>query len=418
MKKIHLFYTKEREVNFIFAVFIFIEFLYSILFPSYYPSHRYWMSLEELNLYKKDYSLGSFDNLLIKKLEPFIANYRVNVDVGGYLLLAHDFPRQYFRGHLTFLTRPLYPFMVYLVARPLQLISTSYSMTFLAGLVLNGALFFITAMLFYRLVAQYVSPLVGFGASSLLILSPFAHIWLSQPETNIFGAFLVMLSLYLLSFYLHHPSQKNLVLFSLIIGTLLLGKKLFFISFFIISLALIFKRYREGIIFFFLHLIPFALWYLFVTFVWGLSFQVDEVSSFGVGVWLIDVFTKPCYYTMGKLSGALPEAITATMYGFIVIPLLFSLGGWPSLKMKYKKIIASTYCFSLFLLLFMAGRFIPRHAFLLFPLIYPSAVLGIERSVLFLTKRSIPVPALWYFLLYGSLIIPAHTNIYRFIPYG
>ena len=148
--KIENLFQKRKNIFLIFFILICFQFFYSFLFPAY-NDNPYWKTIKDLNFYQ-GYSFNDFDNGFIQKIYPLISHYRMNLDVGGYLLLAHDFPQHYFKGNYTLLTRPLYPILVNLVAKPLHLISSSYSLTFVAGLLVNFILFFFAVILFYLLV--------------------------------------------------------------------------------------------------------------------------------------------------------------------------------------------------------------------------------------------------------------------------
>lgn len=145
----------KKKVILIFIFLIGLQALFSFLFPSY-DDTSYWSPIKDLDSDAR-YSFDSFDNSMAGRIYPFIKNYRLNLDGAGYLLVAHDFPQHYFAGHLTLLTRPLYPILVNIASRPLHLISDSYAMTFVAGIFVNFILFFFTVYLFYLLVRKLIS---------------------------------------------------------------------------------------------------------------------------------------------------------------------------------------------------------------------------------------------------------------------
>ena len=387
--------------------------IYSILFTAHPVTG--WKTIGELNSYK-GYSYDSFDNSIAKKIYPLISNYYLNLDVGGYMALAHDFPNAYFRGKYTFLTRPLYTFIVHVVSLPLHLVSNSYSTTFLAGLFVNFVLFFFTVLLFYLLIKKIVSSRIAFLSSILLIFSPFAHAWLVQPETNIFGAFELMLSLYFIYDYVKNPSSKKLIIFSLIIGTMMLGKKFLAISFFILILSVYFKRYKEGIIFFLIHAVPFLLWSLWITKVWNLHFYVDEVS-FGVGIWFLDILKWPWDKVMLRFLGFIPSFINSILYGFLMLPPIFAMVGFPKLQMKNKNIIVFGLIASFFMLFFASTLYIPRHAFLLFPIVYPLTVLGIDKIAGFFERYKKGCGLAVTIAIFMILIAISSVNIFKVFPY-
>ncbi|MDO8424408.1 MAG: glycosyltransferase family 39 protein [bacterium] len=406
--------NKKIAVFFIFLIGL--QMLSGFLFPAYDDS-PYWRTVEDLDFYQ-GHSFDSFDNAFIQKIYPLIANYHMNLDDGGYLLIAHDFPLHYFKGNYTLLTRPIYPILVSWVAKPLHLISNSYSTTFVAGLLTNFILFFFTVYLFYWLIKKYISSRAAFLSSLLLIFSPFAHIWLTQPETNILAVFSIILSLYLLDNYVGAPSLRKLIIFSLAIGVLLLGKKIFAISIFIALLALIFKRYKEGIIFFALHLFPLAFWSFWITRVWGLPFYVDEVSRWGFGEWIFGIFSLPWYQTFQTFIGSVPNFISMVIYGFMLLPLIFALIGYKRLVLKGKGIIISTFILSFFVLIFGMQIYIPRFGFWLFPVVLPLAVLGIDVVADFLKKYKRWYALTFYAFIYSLTIFISFLNVYKFINYG
>lgn len=409
-------FEKKKNIILTFLLLIGVQFFYSFLFPSY-PENNYWKTVADLNFYN-GHTFGGFDNSFIKKVYPLIKNYHMNLDGGGYLLLAHNFPQYYFLGNYTFLNRPLYPILVNLVAKPLHFISSSYSLTFVAGLLVNFALLFFTVYLFYLFLQKFVSFKTAFFSSILLIFSPFAHVWLIQPETNIFGLFTIILSLYLLQNYVAGSSLKKLVIFSLIFGLLLLGKKIFAISFFILFLALIFKRYKEGAIFLFLHLFPLVLWGLWTKYVWHLSFYIDEVSQWGYGVWLLNIFNWPWPQTIKIFIGSIPNLVDTVLYGFLVIPVIFALIGYRRFIFPKKNIIVFIFFLSFLILFFGMNIYVPRFGFWLFPVILPLAVLGIDEVAAFLSKYRNWYGRGFYIFIYSLIIFISSLNVYNFVNYG
>ena len=416
LKSLENFFQKRINIFLIFFLFLCFQLFYSFLFPSYEDTW-YWKTVEELDFYQ-GYTFDTFDNDILQKAYPLIANYRMNLDVGGYLLLAHDFPQHYFKGNYTMLTRPLYPIMVNLAARPLHLVSDSYSMTFTAGIIVNFILFFFTVCLFYLFVRKLISFRVAFLSSVLLIFSPLAHVWLIQPETNIFGIFAIMSGLYLLYKYVEAPSLKKLIIFSLMVGILLLGKKVFVIGILVLFLSFLFKRKKEGIIFFLLHLVPLALWFFWITAAWKLPLYVDEVSQWDYGVWFFNIFIWPWQQTLKIFIESVPKFISTVIYGFLLVPVIFAIIGYKRLVLPKKNILVFSFVFSLFVLLFGMNIYISRFGFWLFPLIYPLAVLGIDEAADFLKKYKQGYALAFQILIYSLIILISSLNIYKFVYYG
>ncbi|MFH1462562.1 MAG: glycosyltransferase family 39 protein [bacterium] len=406
----------NKKIAIIFILLIGVQASFSFLFQSY-DDTGYWQTPEELG-FSQRYSLDDFDNSLIQKVYPLVSDYRMNLDVGGYMLIAHDFPEHYFKGNYTLLTRPVYPILVSWVAKPLHFISDSYSMTFAAGMIVNFTLLFFTVFIFYWLVKKFISLRVAFLSSVLLIFSPFTHIWLVQPETNIFGIFAIIFSLYLLFNYVSAPSLRKLIIFSLAAGFLLLGKKIFALSIFVLILALFFKRYKEGIIFFILHLLPLAFWSFWITKVWGLPLYVDEVSEWGYGIWMLNIFSWPWHQTFQVFINSVTNFILIIIHGFILVPVIFALMGCKRLVLEKKNIFLASFIFSLFILFFGMQIYIARFGFWLFPVIYPLAVLGIDEAADFVKRYKKSYTLAFYVLIYSLIILISSLNIYKVFYYG
>jgi hypothetical protein len=239
-----------------------------------------------------------------------------------------------------------------------------------------------------------------------------------QPMPETFTVFMVMVTLYLLYNYIKNPSQSKLVVFSLIIGTFMLGKMLFFLSIFILISALYFKRYKEGIMFLIIHLIPLFLWYLFVTKGLKLPFFVNEVADYDVGIWLFNIFHWPWYKTVEVFLSVLPKFISIVIYGFLLLPIIFAVIGYKKISLKNGRFFCLSLVFSFLILIFVMNLYSPRYGFWIFPVIYPLAVLGIDRIADFLKRYKKLYADIFYFLAYFSMIAISSVDFYRFISYG
>jgi len=160
----------------------------------------------------------------------------------------------------------------------------------------------------------------------------------------------------------------------------MLGKMFFAISFFILILAIYFRRYREGLTFLAVHLIPFSLWYVWVTRVWNIGYYSHQMQDWDMGVWVFKIFNWPWQETYQTLFALVPDFITALTYSFLLLPIVFSVIGWQRLPFKSKNIIYFGALLSVFGLGFLAKFYYLRHVFLLFPIIYPTAALGLEQT--------------------------------------
>lgn len=405
----------NKKIIWMFFALVVVQVLYSFLSPNY-GTNQCWKSLDTLSAYK-GHSFDSFDKKLINKAVALVSGYHAVCDGAGFVLLAHDFPQDYFRNRLLFINRPLFPFLVHILSIPFHIFSDSYSLTFLASILLNMILFFITVCLFFNLAKKFFSPRVAFWSSILFILSPFAHSWLVQTETSVFGVFAFMSSLYLLDDYVKKSTKQKLIVYSLIVGILMLGKMNLAVGILFVLLALWFKKYKEAMTFFVLQFLPIFLWYLWVTRVWGLGFGMQEVSKFGAGVWMFDMLSWPLYKIVAEIVGVVPNFLTAVIYGFLFVPVFFSIIGFYVWPFKHKQIVYGG-MFLAYLIFFFALRlYLPRHAFFLFPIIYPTAILGIDYVGEKLKSFKFYRPWLYYGLVYFLIIVPSLLSIFKMYEY-
>lgn len=404
-----------KKTILILTSLLFFQLIYGFLFPSV-GSDDSW---QPIAAYLPKFQAETTDSFILDKIYPFISlKYRLNSDVGNYLELAQNFHSEYFKEHV-FLNRPLYPFLIWLASLPVRFLTIpSYGLIFGAAILLNFVLIGAAVLLFFHLLQKLFSLKIAWLSSILLIFSPFVHSYLNQPLAEMLMAFAVVFSAYLLDNYIRKPSTFKLIVFSLLIGTFMLGKMFFAISFFILLLAFYFRRYKEGIIFLAVHSIPLLLWYTFVTQIWQIGYFAGEVENWHMGVWLFDVINWPWQETFRVFLGFLPNFITAFAYSFLLIPVIFSVIGFQRLPFRAKNIFYFGPIFSVFLLGILISFYYIRHAFLLFPIIYPAAVLGMERTAESLRKYRGFLSPLFYVIIISLIILISNINIYRVFDYN
>jgi len=198
----------------------------------------------------------------------------------------------------------------------------------------------------------------------------------------------------------------------------MLGKIFLAVPFFILLLALYFRRYKEGIIFLIVQLIPFLLWYTFVTQIWQIHYWFYSIQKPSAGFWVFNMVRWPWQETYQVLLNVLPNFITVLIFSFLLIPIIFSIIGWNKLPFKSKNIIYFGSIFSVFILGFTTALYAFRHTFLLFPIIYPTCILGIGRVADFLKKYKSWLVPLFYVIIIGFIIFISNINIYQIFSYN
>lgn len=431
----NLFKNKKALLLILFFLLSF-QLFYSFLYPTHGTNsinNKAWLSLTEVISHRKS-PLDVSENSLVAKAYVIFARYYVNADGGQYILLANNFPNYYIGNNPVILDRPLYSFLIAATAFLPRLFFDSYATLFASAIFLNFVLGFFSVVLFYYLCEKLINSRIAILSSLLLIFSPSFHLWIVQPMPEMFTVFMVIAPLYFLYNYIKNPSRSKLIIFSLIIGMFLLGKMLFFSSIFILISAFYFRRYKEGVIFLIIHLIPLFLWYLFVIKALKIPYFVNEVADYGVGTWLFNIFRWPWYKTMEIFLSVLPKFISIVIYGFLLLPVIFAAIGFKKITFKNGKFFCSIFVLSFLLLIFMMNAYSPRYGFWIYPVIYPLAVLGIDRVADFLKKYKNPAEGgkldscfariknwyayIFYFVAYFSIIAVSNADFYRFISYG
>lgn len=407
-------FQKKWFLTFVLVFLLFFQLIFSFLFPASGFNDN-WLPI---TTYLPKVQVQSADNFLLDKVYPLISpDFRLNSDIGHNLELAQNFNSQYFSGHV-FLSRPLYPFLIFIISLPFRLfIEPSYGIIFGLAVFLNFILLAGAVFLFFSFLKKLFSLRVAFLSSVLLIFSPYVHASLIQPLAEMLMIFALSLTIYLLWDYIKKPSASKLIIYSLVAGIFMLGKMFFATSFFILLLAIYFKRYREGVAFLIIHLVPLGLWYLWVTQVWHIAYYVHEAQHYQMGLWLLNIFHWPWPQTFQIFLAALPSFTRALVYGFLLFPVIFSVIGWRALPFKSKNLFYFGALLSGFALFFIMNLYFAHHAFLLFPIIYPTAVLGIERIGAYLRKYQTWYYPVFYATIIGLIIFISNINVYRIFEY-
>jgi len=392
----------------------FFQLIYSFSFPSVGFSDN-WLPVDT---YLPKFEVESSDTFLLEKVSPFISeNYRLNSDVGHYIETGKNFNPEYFENHVL-LSRPLYPFLIFLVSLPLRLfLDPSHGIIFALAILVNFILLTLASLLFFVLLKKIFSLKTAFLSSVLLIFSPLVHSALIQPRAELLTVFAVIAAAYLFYKYIKAPSTFKFIAFSLIIGVFMLAKMFFALPLFLVILAIYFRRYTEGFSFFVIHLVPFGLWHLFVTQVWKIPFYVHEAQYYKSGIWFLHIFQWPWYQTLNVFLGSFPSFVESITYSFLLIPIIFSVLGFQRLNFSAKSIFYFGSMFSVLLFSLLTTVYYYRITFLLFPIIYPTCVLGINEAAVFLKKYQRLFYPLVYIIAVGVIIIISSVNAFHFVTY-
>lgn len=393
-----------------------------LLIPAY--GDACWYSFSDIISQNQRYPFLDSGRGAMESFFRFFSDYHLNCDKGFIPLIA-DFPGYYSAGapdSLVYLNRPLYPAVAALIFKIARLFTGApdFILAFASAIAINYIFAVVAAITAYVLARRFFSPPIAFMSAFLFIFSPFFHIFINQPIAEILSAFIVVVTLALFAAYVAKPSAAALVLYSLLFGLFMLGKMIYALAFFIIFLAWYFRRWKEGVLFLAVQSIPVAVWFLLVKYSFDLSYYIHELQyGNATAAWLFTLFTHPWQETAFIVINSAPHFFTATVYGFLLIPLLFASYGWRARHFSHQRVFIAGYIGSFFLLSFIMVFWQPRLSFLLFPVVYPFTAFGLYAAHDALVARAGIYPARVF--LYASvflILFISNSNVYQLVHYG
>jgi len=215
--------------------------------------------------------------------------WQYDMDAPMELYTAADFP-YFFKEMNTRINRPLYPVLVwaasglvYVAARPfgeISLLGRSVPAYFLVKLIIMLAF----GLICFHLMREFIGDIPALTAVGLLLSLPYSlkslatiHTYELQMVTPVIMAWFVLL----LS---REYSHARNILFSLIIGLLLLGRPNY--SSFIAALifGLLHRRYKEVLLSLVCALLPLVAW-LLVLKLWSIEYLFASIQTYGSLSW-------------------------------------------------------------------------------------------------------------------------------------
>jgi 4-amino-4-deoxy-L-arabinose transferase-like glycosyltransferase len=331
-----------------------------------------------LSIYKSSWVSGSscfsHDTLHIPVTGAEFTYHR-NCDSPAFIKAGQNFPG-HFKEDKIRMSRPGYPALENLLSK-----FGAFFHGLRGAIILNVLLAWSASVLFYMLVKEFFDKKIAIISTLLLLLSTHFHLFLGQAHTEVAGDAIVVFTLFLLFRYIKRPSPMRLIVFSLIIGLLMLIKLVFALPIFFLLLALKYRRIKEFFVHIVLIVLPSIGWYLYVTRVLKTAFKSAEVSVYQQGTWYFHFLPHPSRWddlvrAMVYSNGLF---LIDVMVAFLVIlpPLsIYGLLKWPHYKNdKYFWYLSFTVSFALMLFLILWGG--ARLAFGIFPIILPFGVYGL-----------------------------------------
>lgn len=257
---------------------------------------------------------------------PFFWQY--NDDAGVEILSAAYFP-EIFHTYKSRMDRPTYPIIVKILGESVGLLLLPFkelSKLEKAGagyLILKIIIFSLFTLFAFNIFERYMPKQYAFF-SVFLILTHFFSIkafsmFHTQELQFITPTIIIYFYLNLADKYSHF---KNII-FSIIVGILMLGKANYAIYLGFLSFSFLNKKILEVILSFITHLIPFALYLLYLNII-EIEFISLSISDHKQGVWLFDSDILSLYeFIKLILNSVYSFTLNVIEYYHIIIPLSF-----------------------------------------------------------------------------------------------
>ena len=255
---------------------------------------------------------------------PFFWQY--NDDAGVEILSAAYFP-EIFHTYKSRMDRPTYPIIVKALGEIVGLLILPFKeLTQLqkagAGfLLLKIIIFSLFALWTFNIFERYMPKQYAFFSVFLLLTHFFSIKAFSMFHTQELQFITPTIIIYLFLKLTERYSHLRNIIFSMIVGVLMLGKPNYAIYLGFLSFSFINKKFIEVIFSFITHLIPFGIYLLYLKII-NFKFYSASVSEHEQGVWLLNSDTLSLNYLSELITDSLSSfTLNLFQYYHIIIPL-------------------------------------------------------------------------------------------------
>lgn len=228
----------------------------------------------------------------IKTHEKIPIMWQYNVDSSHEFLTSAFFP-EYYKVNNIRINRPVPSALVKLFGETVGLVISPFIKinTMAKGLIgyaiYKFGVYLLSAILLFKILIKYFSRRIALASVILVYFHPFSILFMTTFVATEFQFINPIIILYLFLNIKDNYSTKKNILFSLLVGTLMLAKQNYAIYIAILLFTFFYKKeYSKSIISFLVHLIPFFAW-LGVVKLMGLTYYDSNVEGYGQGSWLL-----------------------------------------------------------------------------------------------------------------------------------
>ncbi|OGI09868.1 MAG: hypothetical protein A2Y40_08500 [Candidatus Margulisbacteria bacterium GWF2_35_9] len=223
---------------------------------------------------------------------PFMWQY--NLDSGNEFLSAAFFP-EIFKVRKTRINRPGYPFAANMIGKTIGIIPSHFyhikktEKAFVGYISLKLIVYLSGSLMFYSLLLHYFNKEVAVFSVLLLLFQPLSINYIASFHTTELQFFTPIFIVFMFHTLIKKNTILNTIIFSLIVGFLMLCKQNYAVYLAVITYCILKKEIFRSALSIIAHLVPLALW-MFVLKLLQIPFYNTEFEEYRQGIWIIEEF--------------------------------------------------------------------------------------------------------------------------------
>ncbi|MFC2166402.1 hypothetical protein ACFLQZ_00375 [Acidobacteriota bacterium] len=326
--------------------------------------------------------------------------WQYNYDSKFEFASAAQFP-EYYKAVPIRINRPIYSLCVFLLSKPVEWILSPFltperarlGSTVIGFIIFKFIIFLIGSLIMYRLLSEFIGPNASLFAVCLMLFHTntiMAMATYHSSEFQIFSA--IFIAAMFLNISKDYSLKKNII-FSLIVGILMLTKQNYAAYLAVILCSLWYKKWREVSLSIVIHLIPLGIWLLCLKLM-GLSYYNHEAVVYKQGVWLFQEFIHYSIPHMLKMAFHFMKETVVCLVKFYSFWLFVSLIAIPLALKRIKHsylFFGAALFFTTYLQIFAAHRIRPYIISELSIFVYGLVSLGLFQLLKTLKPRQIKI---------------------------
>ena len=197
------------------------------------------------------------------------------------------------------INRPAIPALNFILSKPIHFIGNLFfnisklESAAIAFLIVKFTFYLISSLFMFFLIKKLLNSKIAMIGVFLFLTHPFMIYHATHLSIPEFSFFIPIIIIYMFSNLAEKYTYKKNIIFSLILGFLMLAKQAYGIYLAIIIFSLIFKKYKQVILSFIIHLIP-LIFYLILLNLNDIEYYNHEVVCCNAPTWIFnDLILRP-----------------------------------------------------------------------------------------------------------------------------